>query len=172
MALIDIVYKSLLLFSSIFIGVLIISYVSYKIKNKGKALNPHLQTELEDNMPGQLFQAQKQFMTTSIYSESGIIPSETYHKNHITSPQYEPANTNINEQKKLRYTKVDVLHHPSSKKHTSRKPSSTYYIQKDNISNLYSDKTKYGSYCLSSANILNYYDDNNDNEFYLFRTKY
>lgn len=166
MELIDVIYKSLLLFTGLFTTVLIISYASYKIKNKGKNLSPYAHEPAFPESPGEIFKKENQFLTTSVYSNS-VKPS-----NHRMHGKRKPA-----KQKEIqRYTKLESLHHENieneiiAARHTSRYNPNNF-SNNSRSSGFVKERTP-RSYKLAYGDVLNYYADRNEDEFYLFKTKY
>ncbi|RMD50046.1 MAG: hypothetical protein D6830_03615 [Ignavibacteria bacterium] len=173
MQLIDVIYQSLLLFTGLFVGVLIISYISYRIKNKGKELKPHLAGDAKFDLGKPIFDEKKQFMKTSVYSQEGIRPKKNYKSKSVPNFQipvsYNPSNPQPREIRSKRYTKVDTLTKTFSKRTYERKFASTKSEEKEKI--FAGDFSSNGRYSLASANVLYYYSNEKSSEFYKFNTK-
>lgn len=172
MALIDVVYKSLLLFATLFSGVLLLSYISYKIKNRGKKKRPYLNDESNSTSPQQIIPKDNSFMKSSVYSER--IPNA----GNREKPSHRGSYSNRSS-RTYRYTKVDTLYNPvydsggQNPNRTSVDLSVSYGKEQRTQSEVYAPKgIKYGNHSIIATNVLSYYDDQNEDEFYLFKTKY
>jgi hypothetical protein len=172
MTLIDVVYQSLIWFTSIFTGVLLFSYAAFKLKNRGRVLVPYLGETQNNRKKKTIFQADRQFMNTSVYSQSGIAPKGAYNPPKSKNSALRTQNKDNVNREPNRFTRVETLAQTnlSSNKSHNRGGDKDYSSRK--ISNFYNDHAHKGNFSLASANVLNYYDDKSENEFYLFKTKF
>ncbi len=193
MNLFSIIYMSLFLFAGFFVVVLIISFISYKLKsnrNKDKIVYDQF---------GKTYPAQEK-----IVNKTAILDADVNHKkqreiNRIRE-QYPPQNTsrsNYNDQ-----LEDKIFHsHPRNSQNINiktngntrnashyksqftqfenhkrwiivNKPVSNYMSKdEEDIDDKYNDNNVRYPVSMFSADILNFYDDNSDNQFYILHSK-
>ncbi len=166
MSLLAIVYQSLILFAGLFVVILTISYASYKIKQK---TNPvPVREEILDLQPAFAGET-KPVIPKNPYLNQGTHYSKPKKNNEKKESAPQPL-------RMPRYTKIDVLYEDSANETEPQnygRHSSGHNCHKTRVALHYDDfgRKKY-EHSLDGYDILNYYDDNNEQQFYPFRTRF
>ncbi len=162
MSLLAVVYQSLLVFITLFGIIITTSYVAYRIK-KRNSKNVWETSSLE-------------LKPAFVFADGRTAPSsQTYFKNNHSAFNTNPIFYNTYE--KRRFTEVATLDSSQSymfyREDLSRRPNSNYKKNIENPSiNGHNTIDKQGQNTLDEFEIINYYADNCDSEFYTFKTKY
>ena len=169
MSLLAIVYQSLFVFGAIFLFVLTVSYISYKIKQK---TNPNpLRQPVHDLQPAFAEGTQPIIPKNPYLNQNANIPKQKQKRQR--KEKSEPANFH----NYPRYTKIDTLYDEAQTgfetKDYGRHSSGGYYSGKKRTALHYENMpVKKFNNSLDGYDILNYYDENGEQQFYPFRTKY
>ncbi len=170
MSLLAIVYQSLLVFAGLFVIILTVSYVSYKIKQKS---NPTPLRESVHELQPVFAGKSKPNIPRNPYLNQDL--NSQFVSNNARKIEKSRSKDIGNTHKLARYTKIDVLYEDTSNETETQnygRHSSGYYSQKTRVAHYDDFPKRKHEHSLDGYDILNYYDEENGQQFYPFRTKF